>query len=318
MGSSAASASVADCAVAEGQKKSFNSTFDGLRKIARNEGLTTLWRGLSPTLVMAVPGNVIYFAGYDWLRTSEMSPIKARVSEAYSPLVAGSTARVFAALFVSPIELFRTRMQASESSSAAGTFRDTLGGVKEMVSNAGPRSLWRGLSLTLWRDVPFSAFYWWGYEATRNIITDTRERGRGREVNNAQSSWTRVRSDSRNRQNHAVTLVDSFASGAISGGIASIVTTPFDVGKTRQQVYRQAGDAAPNSAAQAPAQTLAPEDRSMPRLLAHIYREEGVRGLFRGCTARVLKVAPACAIMISTYELGKKWAQRAQEKKANS
>lgn len=300
-----------ECAVEETQRRSFNSTFDGLRKIARNEGLTTLWRGLSPTLVMAVPGNVIYFAGYDWLRTSELSPIKGPVNEAYSPLVAGSTARVFAALFVSPVELFRTRMQASHSSSAAGTFRDTLGGVKEMVQAQGFRTLWRGLSMTLWRDVPFSAFYWWGYEASRNAITDVRERRRG-STPDPDASWTRLRSDSRHRQNHTLTLVDSFAAGAISGGIASIVTTPFDVGKTRQQVYKESSNAASKSISEQ-ATSLSPDKQSMPRLLAHIYKEEGVRGLFRGCTPRVLKVAPACAIMISTYELGKKYAQHVQE-----
>ena len=43
----------------------------------------------------------------------------------------------------------------------------------------------------------------------------------------------------------------------------------------------------------------------MPRFLYHIFREEGVKGLFRGWAARCLKVAPACAIMISSYEVGK-------------
>ena len=32
---------------------------------------------------------------------------------------------------------------------------------------------------------------------------------------------------------------------------------------------------------------------------------EGWAGLFRGVAARVAKVAPSCAIMISCYELGK-------------
>lgn len=48
---------VSDCAAEETQRRTFNSTIDGLRKIARNEGLSTLWRGLSPTLAMAVPGK---------------------------------------------------------------------------------------------------------------------------------------------------------------------------------------------------------------------------------------------------------------------
>ena len=37
-----------------------------------------------------------------------------------------------------------------------------------------------------------------------------------------------------------------------------------------------------------------------------IAREEGYRGLWRGLTARVAKIAPSCAIMISSYEIGKK------------
>lgn len=46
-------------------------------------------------------------------------------------------------------------------------------GVKKMVLQDGSMSLWRGLPPTLWRDVPFSAIYWMGYEeAKRAIITN--------------------------------------------------------------------------------------------------------------------------------------------------
>ncbi|KAL9055377.1 MAG: hypothetical protein Q9162_003574 [Coniocarpon cinnabarinum] len=300
-----ATAYAADCAAEEAQRKSFNSTFDGLRKIARNEGLTTLWRGLSPTLAMAVPGNVIYFAGYDWLRTSSLSPMGGRVPEAYSPLVAGSSARVLAALVVSPIELFRTRMQAAESQSAAENFKKTLSGVRDMVRAQGYHTLWRGLTMTLWRDVPFSALYWWGYEAGRNLITDNRERARGKSVN-TNAPMARRRAGSRSQQGHSSTFVDSFIAGAASGGIASVVTTPFDVGKTRQQVFRHSGDTAQTSGRSAG--SLTAEENSMMRMLLHIYKEEGVRGLFKGWAPRCLKVAPACAIMISSYEMGKKFA----------
>jgi solute carrier family 25, member 39/40 len=36
-----------------------------------------------------------------------------------------------------------------------------------------------------------------------------------------------------------------------------------------------------------------------------ILNEEGVRGLFTGLGPRLTKVGPACAIMISTYEIAK-------------
>jgi solute carrier family 25 protein 39/40 len=169
------------CAVEEVERRTINSTWDGLRKIAQNEGPRTLWRGLSPTLVMSVPANVIYFAGYDWLRTAQRSPFRATISDAYIPLVAGATARVMAAIVVSPIEMFRTRMQAANhTATAAGHFRETMDGLRTMVGTEGVFSLWRGLTLTLWRDVPFSAIYWWGYEATRNQLIDVRGRAEAR------------------------------------------------------------------------------------------------------------------------------------------
>jgi hypothetical protein len=40
--------------------------------------------------------------------------------------------------------------------------------------------------------------------------------------------------------------------------------------------------------------------------MRHIAQEEGIVGLWKGNVTRILKVAPACAIMISCYEFGKR------------
>ena len=289
---------VSDCAAEETQRRTFNSTLDGMRKIARNEGITTLWRGLSPTLVMAIPANVIYFAGYDWLRTNPKSPMKGRVGDAYAPLAAGSIARVVAAISVSPIEMLRTRMQATLNQES-GVLRATMVGLKDMVVADGPHSLWRGLSLTLWRDVPFSALYWWGYEQGRMHLNEARKRA---------STWTGRAQDM--ELSHTALLTDSFIAGASSGAIAAFVTTPFDVGKTRQQTVLHG----PQAQEKRLIKDL-PENRIMPRFLWHIYCTEGMSGLFKGWAARCLKVAPACAIMISSYEIGKKMAISVNERK---
>ena len=298
----------ADCAVDETRRKTFTSTFDGLRKIARNEGFTSLWRGLSPTLVMAIPANVIYFTGYDHLRSDHRSPIHKYVPDAYAPLIAGSVARVAAPTVISPIEMFRTRVQAA-TSGGTSLFTETFVGLRKMVHAQGYTSLWRGLTLTMWRDVPFSGIYWWGYEVIRNGLADRREPPHMR---------GRPRSKSKAAENHSTTFVDSFLAGAVSGGIASIITTPFDVGKTRQQVLERSRDAEGPKTTPSKADTpmLRPEERSMPRFLYLIWKEEGMAGLFRGWAARCLKVAPACAIMISSYEVGKKMARRMNEKKS--
>ncbi|KAL8933895.1 MAG: hypothetical protein Q9211_005521 [Gyalolechia sp. 1 TL-2023] len=299
--------SATECAVDETRRNTYNSTLDGLRKIARNEGFSSLWRGLSPTLVMAIPANVIYFTGYDILRYNKRSPVNRAIPDAYAPLLAGSVARVAAASVISPIEMFRTRMQAAPSgTSGVGVFKDTLKGLIKLVHAQGYTSLWRGLTLTMWRDVPFSGIYWWGYEAGRNRLTDLRYPSNGHD---------RSPSPSRKDENHTATFVDSFLAGATSGAVASIVTTPFDVGKTRQQVLEH--DDHKKTPTRTDKAALRPEERSMPRFLYHIWHTEGTAGLFRGWAARCLKVAPACAIMISSYEIGKKMARNMNERRAD-
>lgn len=231
-------------------------------------------------------------------------------ADQYAPLAAGAAARTIAAMVVSPIEMFRTRMQASSSTSSTGLFTETLGGLKEMVQSHGYTSLWRGLTLTLWRDVPFSGIYWWGYESIRGYLTEARERSRGRELNVSGGSRSRARSRSQSREEHGATFVDSFVAGAASGAAASILTMPFDVGKTRQQIFKSTGGPTPEGMQK----VLAPEERSMPSFLWHIFKEEGMAGLWKGWIPRTLKVAPACAIMISCYEVGKRMARSVNEK----
>lgn len=300
-------ASMIDCAAEETQRKTFTSTFDGLRKIARNEGVRTLWRGLSPTLMMGIPANVIYFAGYDWLRSDDKSPIKRAIPDAYAPFVAGSIARITAASVINPIEMFRTRLQATPGT-GAGHFKTTLEGLYHMTQAKGYTSLWRGLTLTMWRDVPFSGLYWWGYEEVKKSLMAGRKQAHEHLLHYDPSEEAEL------HESHTSTFVDSFVAGATSGSLAAFVTTPFDVGKTRQQVFRHMGDDLPSSTLGNTA-AIRPEQLSLPKFLMHIFREEGMAGLFRGWVARCLKVAPACAIMISTYEMGKKMARDVNERR---
>lgn len=290
-----------ECAMQQAQSKVFSSTLDGLRKIARNDGITALWRGLSPTLAMTVPANIIYFTGYDWLRYNPRSPL-SHLSPDQAPLVAGSAARILAATAVSPIELVRTRMQAASGSSTTNHLVEAFQGIRQMVATNGYSSLWRGLTLTLWRDVPFSGLYWWGYESIRSGLTRWRRKQDAHQTSAsdlAQAAWMQCSG----RQKHRETFIDSFLAGALSGSFASFVTTPFDVGKTRTQVYRQEGSG--TAQVEGHASGKAPEERNMVRLLRHIFTTEGLAGLWRGWIPRMLKVAPACAIMISSYEVGK-------------
>ncbi|KAG0048911.1 hypothetical protein BGZ83_006205 [Gryganskiella cystojenkinii] len=270
------------------QERYFHGTWDGVKKIVRYEGASSLWRGLSPTVAMSIPATVIYFVGYDYLKVVMADKLltldhgtKGLASslgqgfiveyrETLAPLMAGAFARTVAATVISPLELFRTRMQSvhTDTKGNAGLFRGVSQSIVTMVRSEGVLSLWRGLAPTLWRDVPFSAIYWMGYENIKKRLVDWDSQQHTRSLNEFEVA---------------------FLSGALSGMFAATLTTPFDVAKTRRQV-----------------DLLQPVHTKMFSLMRAIVQEEGYRGLWRGLTARVAKVAPSCAIMISSYEIGKK------------
>ncbi|KAL0985397.1 hypothetical protein UPYG_G00156380 [Umbra pygmaea] len=241
----------------------FNSTLDAFVKIVHREGIQSLWSGLPPTLVMAVPATVIYFTCYDQLCAALKVRMGSHAEEA--PLLAGALARVGSSTVISPLELVRTKLQAQRQS-----YRELSEVIRFAVVSDGWKSLWRGLGATLLRDVPFSALYWYNYEKAKAFLCE--------HYNTRQPTFT-----------------ITFISGAVSGSIASIVTLPFDVVKTRRQVEMVEVQAM-NSSSKA-SSTLS--------VMSRIVAENGVAGLFVGFLPRLIKVAPACAIMISTYEFGK-------------
>jgi solute carrier family 25 protein 39/40 len=83
------------------------------------------------------------------------------------PLLICDKKKAVASLAVSPIELFRTRMQSSQGT---GGFMEVWYGVGDMVRVLGPQALWRGFLPTMLRDVPFSALYWMGYEEIKHHL----------------------------------------------------------------------------------------------------------------------------------------------------
>ncbi|CCK72406.1 Mtm1p KNAG_0K00380 [Huiozyma naganishii CBS 8797] len=251
-------------------------TWDALLQISRNEGCSTLWRGISLTLAMAIPANVVYFTGYEYVR--DVSPLRG-VYPTLNPLLCGAVARLLAATTVAPLELLKTKFQSiprsSERVRAAAIFKDLLQETRLEIQGQGlRRALFKGLQITLWRDVPFSGIYWASYEWCKRSLW----------AGNAQGS-------------NAVHFANSFIGGCVSGTLAAVATHPFDVGKTRLQIRMLQGGTggAPTG------------EPRMFRYLAGIWRSEGASGLYAGLGARVAKIAPSCAIMISSYEVSKKF-----------
>lgn len=307
-------------------------TLQAMRTIVRNDGFWSLWDGLRPTLVMAVPNTMLYMVMYDEMAHTVL-PRELGWSEQESAIVAGGVSRAIAGTIVAPLELVRTQMQASTTIAQFGM----IGKLHANVKDNGFLSLWKGLVPTLWRDVPFSVVYWYGYEFLRRNIRermdsrgslgmladDVTKNSRNALGGNGGLSRSEERLPLRRFPStdlaspHDLSpdpqlssldlLILSFASGAGAGGFAAFITTPFDVVKTHRQVDAVAESTVSADAAAGSVVSRAGSLRSAStsEIMLNIARSEGLSGWFTGVGPRVVKVAPACAIMISTYEIGK-------------
>ncbi|KAJ1528026.1 hypothetical protein ONE63_007947 [Megalurothrips usitatus] len=262
----------------------FTGTIDAFVKISRAEGVQSLWSGLGPTLVLALPATVLYFVAYEQIRYRVKDIHSKRIGRIeqpfWIPLLAGASARVLSATVVSPLELIRTKMQSRKL-----TYREIGSALRSHIQSHGVvPGLWKGLGSTLLRDVPFSGIYWFNYEGLKSLC---------------------------NQPSPAFGF--SFAAGAIAGSIAAICTTPFDVVKTHQQIEMgekdlYAGSKKISNVKQPVDKRL--KSRSTISMLRQIWQQNGVSGVFTGVVPRVAKVAPACAIMVATFEYGKGFFER--------
>ncbi|XP_076299072.1 mitochondrial glutathione transporter SLC25A40 isoform X2 [Lasioglossum baleicum] len=255
----------------------FNGTIDAFMKIGKNEGILSLWSGLSPTLVLAVPATIVYFVSYEQLRLyfkdqynkkfmNTKISVKSMEQPFWVPMLAGAIARIWAATLVSPLELIRTKMQSQRLS-----YAEILQALKTVVRQNGIFGLWMGLGSTLLRDVPFSAIYWLNYETIKKTFRGAQQ-----------------------------TFTFNLAAGAVAGSVAALLTIPFDVVKTHRQIEMGEKEIYSDKPGRS---------RGTWHVIKKIYKQNGVKGLYTGLIPRIIKVAPACAIMIATFEHGKRFFQ---------
>ncbi|XP_037093904.1 mitochondrial glycine transporter-like [Pollicipes pollicipes] len=219
--------------------------------VIKNESPRALWKGVVPSLTRVVPGVGLHFTALHVLRSALSHPPSA--AEA---LVIGGSARALAGAATIPATVVKTRYE-----SGIYDYRGVTQALQLIYRTEGGRGLTRGLLPTLLRDVPFSSFYYMFYSQTRRALPAEVTSGR----------WSDVA---------------TFGCGLLSGLMASVVTQPADVVKTRVQL---AGVPAASGGTLAQAVIL-------------IYQEGGSRAFFDGLAPRVLRRTFMAAMAWTVYE----------------
>ncbi|CAN6339294.1 unnamed protein product [Urochloa humidicola] len=153
-----------------------------------------------------------------------------------------------------PCEVLKQRLQA-------GIFNNVGEAIVGTLQQDGPKGFFRGTGATLCREVPF-------YVAGMCLYAEAKKAAQHVAKRNLEA-WEIV------------------AVGALSGGLAAVVTTPFDVMKTRMMT--------------APPGTPV----SMQTTVLSILGKEGPLGLFKGAIPRFFWIAPLGAMNFAGYELAK-------------
>lgn len=245
-------------------------------QLVRQEGVLSLWRGLRPTMIMSLPSSGAYFTIYEYLKMRLQNEHGADMA---APLLAGSAARVISAIAVCPLEIARTNFQAISrpSTSPSPSLSSSRLSASRLLPPPSPTST-LGLLLASVRQRGVLSL-WTGLGPT--ILRD---------VPFSAIYWGLyevLRRDLEARfQLPTGDVRVAFVCGAASGLVAAAATNPLDVVKSRRQ-----------------AQILATQETGTAmQITRRIWLQEGWTGFLAGVAPRCAKVAPACAIMISTYE----------------
>ncbi|KAJ9684552.1 hypothetical protein PVL29_016829 [Vitis rotundifolia] len=154
-----------------------------------------------------------------------------------------------------PCEVLKQRLQA-------GIFDNVGEALVGTWQQDGVKGFFRGTGATLCREVPFYVAGMGLYAESKKVVHNLL----GREL----EPW------------------ETIAVGALSGGLAAVVTTPFDVMKTRMMTATHG-------------RTV-----SMSMVAFSILRHEGPLGLFKGAVPRFFWIAPLGAMNFAGYELARK------------
>lgn len=153
-----------------------------------------------------------------------------------------------------------------QGSAATGTLFQLA---SKIYGESGFRGFYRGYSASLMQNAPSSAVWWTSYGWFRSMGMRT-VAARYDAAGQCQPTWT-------NR------FVETL-SGAAAGSCVAILGSPLDVIRTRVQVG----------------------GGTLSGVVRELVKNEGVRGFWKGLSARWLMLAPNGAIMMTAYELIKR------------
>ena len=143
-----------------------------MTRSVKNDGVLSLYRGLSAPIFGAMAENALIFGIYSSVRRALAgnggSQAAIDASPTWQAIAAGAAAGFGVAFWVTPVELVKVRLQAEQT---AHLYRGSVHCVRELFREHGLSIFFRGHSATLIRETVGGAFYFGAYAAACRLLT---------------------------------------------------------------------------------------------------------------------------------------------------
>jgi len=125
-------------AITDPNRRNYTSVFNALRRIAAEEGVSSLWKGATPTVARAILLNM----GQMPVASQAKEVISAKTGMSGIPLKFSSAmvASVFAVGFSCPADVIKSRMQNMQP----GEYNGPIDCAKRLIQNEGALALYKG------------------------------------------------------------------------------------------------------------------------------------------------------------------------------
>lgn len=185
----------------------YKGIMDCFRKMYKNEGITSYWKGIVPPILAETPKRAVKFFTFEQYKQFFMfgSPTPTPLTFSLAGLGAGITE----AVLVNPFEVVKVTLQANRARSTE--IPSTWLVTKEIVREhgLGNRGLFKGVSATVARNGVFNMIYFGFYHSVKGFLPEYKD--------------------------PIPEFFRKVAIGFTSGTLASCANIPFDVAKSRIQ-----------------------------------------------------------------------------------
>ncbi|KAE8310809.1 mitochondrial carrier domain-containing protein [Aspergillus transmontanensis] len=295
------------------QSPNYNHLYkDATGAIKRDVLFRGLYQGVWSVVLATVPSSGAFFTTYE--STKHILTLSSTQSQSQykppnplpfthplpTPLIhalSSSLGEMVSCAILTPAEVLKQNAQVLNMNSPTSTSTKTprQGATIQVLAKFRhrPWKLWSGYTALVGRNLPFTGLHFPIFEGVRGWLVSWRD----------QKRRNRDGGGGKNGNGVVERAVLTGVAAGVSGTVASVVTTPIDVVKTR--VMLGAG----GEELKGTEKTV----RKVKGTLAvgrEVWREEGLRGLFRGGALRSIWSAFGMSIYLGIYEGGRMYLEK--------